>query len=159
MDPPRKRRTEDEIKQDKRVFKCDHCMKALTRPQTLREHIQKFHPQSSPELPGKEKGKGKNIVPIISSSLSKQEVSFVKEQDIEHLDQNASCNDTDKETQDQGILPEQDIVEENITIDLRQKILNTPEPNDHFGSLSIQQVGEMNQRNQEIDLFLEIILW
>lgn len=31
-------------------------MKALTRPQTLREHISKFHPQSSTVEPEKEKG-------------------------------------------------------------------------------------------------------
>ena len=49
-EPPRKRRKNDDIQKNQEVFKCPHCTKTLTRKQTLRDHIHKFHPQHSKEL-------------------------------------------------------------------------------------------------------------
>ena len=42
-EPPRKRRKGDEIKE----YKCMYCPKSLTRAQTLRDHIKKFHTKAS----------------------------------------------------------------------------------------------------------------
>ena len=50
-EPPRKRRKNDEIQQNI-VFECQHCTKTLTRKQTLRDHINKFHRQNLPSGKG-----------------------------------------------------------------------------------------------------------
>ena len=42
----RKRRRKEEIEKAEASFKCTFCQATLSRKQTLREHIKKFHPQN-----------------------------------------------------------------------------------------------------------------
>ena len=65
----------DEIEQGSGGLKCSYCPHTLTRPQTLRAHIQKFHPQQISDdqvmsKGGKSKGKGKGKNSLQRDTLS-----------------------------------------------------------------------------------------
>ena len=62
-EPPRKRRQKVEITRGESGFECPCCTKTLTREQTRRDHIKKFHPEylSDETACGKDKRKKKKL--------------------------------------------------------------------------------------------------
>lgn len=68
--PLKRRRCKSDIEQGSGGLKCPHCHDTLSRQQTLRSHIQKFHPQHIPSSLAvkckKDKGSCKKMLPSLT---------------------------------------------------------------------------------------------
>ena len=57
----RTRRTKDEIEKGSKLLQCPHCPSKLSRRQTLRDHVQKFHPHDHPAVKNAIEEEGRNL--------------------------------------------------------------------------------------------------